>query len=75
MMPPHEKPLEAISSSDHDMVLASLERGQLAGLKRRPIARRRLTGLAWVVVWALRLYLIFMTVVVLYQVWLAQHQQ
>lgn len=74
-MTPHEKTVESISSSDHDMVLASLERGQLAGLKRRPIARRRLKGLARVVVWALRLYLIFMTVVVLYQVWLAQHQQ
>lgn len=74
-MTPHNKPVEAISSSDHDMVLASLERGQLAGLKRRPIARRRLTGLARFIVWALRLYLVFMTVVVLYQVWLSQHQQ
>jgi hypothetical protein len=74
MMSPREKAGELISSSDHDMVLASLERGQLAGLKRRPIARRRLTGLARVVVWALRLYLIFMTVVVLYQVWISQHQ-
>jgi hypothetical protein len=75
MMPPRENPGEAISSSDHEMVLASLERGQLSGLKRRPIARRRLTGLARFTVWALRLYLIFMTVVVLYQVWLSQHQQ
>jgi hypothetical protein len=74
-MTPHEKTVESISSSDHDMVLASLERGQLAGLKRRPIARRRLTGLTRLVVWALRLYLIFMTVVVLYQVWISQHQQ
>ncbi|HEX7546891.1 MAG TPA: hypothetical protein VF368_09195 [Gemmatimonadaceae bacterium] len=74
-MTPHEKTVESISSSDHDMVLASLERGQLAGLKRRPIARRRLTGLTRLVVWALRLYLIFMTVVVLYQVWISQHRQ
>ena len=74
-MTPNEKPLESISSSDHEMVLASLERGQLAGLTRRPIARRRLTGLTRVVVWALRLYLIFMTVVVLYQVWLSEHQK
>jgi hypothetical protein len=73
-MTPHEKTVEVISSTDHDMVLASLERGQLAGLKRRPIARRRLTGLARVVVWSLRLYLVFMTVVVLYQVWLSQRQ-
>ena len=57
------------------MVLSSLEPGQLAGLKRQPIARRRLTGLARIVVWSLRIYLLFMMAVVIYQVWLSQHQQ
>ena len=75
MVPQRDKAVESISATDHDLVLASLERGQLAGHKRLPIARRKLTGITRVAVWALRLYLIFMTAVVLYQVWLSEHQQ
>ena len=68
-MSPHDNTPEPITSAEQAMVLASLEPEQLAGLKRQPIARRRLTGLALIVVWSLRLYLLFMMVVVIYQVW------
>ena len=58
-----------ISSADESMVLASLEHDQLVGAKKHLIPRRHLKGPELVVLWSLRLYLLFMMAVVLYQVW------
>jgi hypothetical protein len=60
-----------IVPSNETWVLSSLEHDQLANAKKHPIPRRHLKGPELVVLWALRLYLIFMTAVVAYQVWIA----
>jgi len=59
------------SPSDQTWVLSSLEPDQLANSKKDPIPRRHLKGRELVVLWALRLYLLFMMSVVAYQVWIA----
>jgi hypothetical protein len=70
-MTPKEK--SVITSSDQEMVLTSLEPEQLAGLKKHLIPRRHLKGLEKFVMWSLRIYLLFMIVVVIYQVWASAH--
>jgi len=55
------------------LVLSSLEHDQLVRAKKHPIPRRHLKGPELLVLWALRLYLLFMMAVVAYQVWLAAH--
>jgi len=72
-MTPRDKGHSAVSASDEELVLRSLERDQLAGLKRRPIPRRHLSGSEALVIWSLRVYLVFMMVVVLYQVLTGTH--
>jgi len=57
--------------SDQTWVLSSLEHDQLANAKKHPIPRRHLKGPELLVLWALRLYLLFMMAVVGYQVWIA----
>jgi hypothetical protein len=57
--------------ADQAWVLSSLEPEQLVKAKKHPIPRRRLRGLELLVLWALRLYLLFMMAVVGYQVWIA----
>lgn len=57
--------------SDNSWVLLSLEHDQLARAKKHPIPRRRLKGAELVVLWGLRIYLLFMMAVVFYQVWTA----
>jgi hypothetical protein len=64
-----DKVHSSITSSDQELVLASLEPEQLAGLKKHLIPRRHLRGLEKFVIWSLRIYLLFMMVVVIYQVW------
>jgi hypothetical protein len=59
------------SPSDQTWVLSSLEHDQLVKAKKHPIPRRHLKGRELLVLWSLRLYLIFMMAVVGYQVWLA----
>ena len=61
------------SSSDQNWVLSSLEHGQLVKAKKRDIPRRRLKGHELLVLWALRIYLLFMMAVVAYQVLVAAH--
>ncbi len=56
---------------DQSWVLSSLEHDQLAKAKKHFIPRRRLKGRELVVLWGLRVYLIFMMAVVVYQVWVA----
>ena len=60
-----------ISSADETLVLSSLEHDQLVKAKKHLIPRRHLKGPELLVLWALRLYLLFMMAVVAYQVWIA----
>jgi hypothetical protein len=57
-----------VSSSDQSWVLSSLEHDQLVRAKKHHIPRRRLKGPELAVLWALRIYLLFMMAVVFYQV-------
>jgi hypothetical protein len=66
-----KKELPQLSASDQTWVLSSLEHDQLANAKKHPIPRRHLKGSELLVLWALRLYLLFMMAVVAYQVWVA----
>jgi len=60
-----------ISIADENLVLSSLEPDQLARAKKHLIPRRHLKGPELLVLWALRIYLLFMMAVVGYQVWIA----
>jgi hypothetical protein len=60
------------AASDQTWVLASLEHDQLVRAKKHFIPRRRLKGPELLILWALRLYLLFMMAVVAYQVWIAR---
>jgi hypothetical protein len=62
-----------IPTLDQTLVLSSLEHEQLVTVKRHPIPRRHLKGPELLILWSLRLYLLFMMAVVAYQVWLAAH--
>jgi hypothetical protein len=62
---------QSFSSADQDLVLSSLEHDQLARAKKHFIPRRMLKGPELVVLWGLRIYLLFMMAVVVYQVWTA----
>jgi hypothetical protein len=55
------------------LVLSSLEHDQLVRAKKHHIPRRILKGPELAVLWALRIYLLFMMAVVVYQVWTAAH--
>jgi hypothetical protein len=67
-MPSQDKGHIAITSSDQQLVLSSLEPEQLTGLKKHLIPRRHLNGPEKFVMWSL-----FMMVVVVYQVWTSGH--
>jgi len=60
-----------ISSADQKLALSSLEHDQLARAKKHFIPRRHLKGPELLVLWSLRIYLLFMMAVVGYQVWIA----
>jgi hypothetical protein len=62
---------DLVSATDRNLVLSSLEHGQLVKAKKQDIPRRHLKGLELVVLWALRSYLLFMMAVVVYQAWTA----
>jgi hypothetical protein len=53
-------------------VLQTLEHDQLVGVKRAAIPRRTLSGGELLIVWALRVYLVFMMAVVFWQAWTAR---
>jgi hypothetical protein len=56
--------------ADQTWVLSSLEHDQLVKAKKHAIPRRHLKGGELLVIWSLRVYLLFMMVVVAYQVWI-----
>jgi hypothetical protein len=60
-------------AADRNLVLSSLEHDQLVRAKKHHIPRRILKGQELAVLWALRVYLLFMMAVVVYQVWTAAH--
>jgi hypothetical protein len=72
-MPSKDKGHTSITSADQELVLSSLEPEQLARLKKHLIPRRHLNRLEKFVMWSLRIYLLFMIVVVIYQVWANLH--
>jgi hypothetical protein len=55
-------------SPDRELVLSSLELDQLAARKKQPIPRRQLRGFEKLLLWSLRIYVVFMIIVVIYQV-------
>jgi hypothetical protein len=71
-MPSKDKVHSTITSSDQQLVLSSLEPEQLALLKKHLIPRR-LKGPEKLVMWSLRIYLLLMMVVVVYQLWTSLH--
>ncbi len=60
-----------ITEEEVGWVLTNLERDQLVQEKSAPVPRRQLRGGELLLVWALRIYLIFMMVVVFWQAWTA----
>lgn len=55
-------------SRDQELVLSSLELDQLAAVKKQLIPRRRLRGFEKFLLWSLRIYVLLMIAVVVYQV-------
>lgn len=65
--------VEGSTLSDQDLVLSTLEPDQLAEARKQPVQRRRLKGRELLVLWFLRIYLLFMIAVVVYQAWTSAH--
>jgi len=63
------KPHYCLDVSEEELVLSTLEPGQLAEAKKVRVPRRHLKGRELAVLWFLRIYLIFMIAVVIYQAW------
>jgi len=59
----------SMNLSEEELVLSTLEPDQLAQAKKQRVPRRRLKGPELLVLWFLRIYLLFMIVVVIYQAW------
>jgi len=56
------------ATPDQELVLSSLELDQLAARKKQPTPRRHLRGFEKLLLWSLRIYVLFMIIVVIYQV-------
>ena len=68
-MPSKDKGHSSITSSDQELVLSSLEPRTTRRAEKAPDSQAHLRGLEKFVIWSLRIYLLFMMVVVIYQVW------
>jgi hypothetical protein len=62
-----------IDRAEQELVLSALEPDQLAEAKKQPVPRRRLKGPEILILWCLRIYLLFMIAVVIYQAWTGAH--
>jgi hypothetical protein len=58
-------------AAEHSLVVSTLEHDQLVKAKKQPILRRQLNKFEIGILWALRIYVIFMMIVVAYQFWIA----
>jgi hypothetical protein len=67
IMTPHTHTEEKFDRTEQELVLATLEPDQLAEAKKHRVPRRRLRRREMVILWALRIYLLFMIAVVIYQ--------
>jgi hypothetical protein len=65
---------EPADIEESQWVLSALEADQLVRAKRSQLPRKRITGVALGVMWLLRLYLLFMLIVIAYQVLHGQSQ-
>ncbi len=72
-MTPTEPHAIQVSPAAKDMVMSALEREQLTGMKKQILPKRKLTGVEVSVLWSLRIYLVFMVIVVMYKIWFAPH--
>jgi hypothetical protein len=70
---PEDREENSPVSPDQELVLSSLEPDQLAALKKKPIPRRHLRGFEKFLLWSLRIYVLFMIIVVIYQVLAGTH--
>lgn len=64
---------DSLTASDEELVLSALEPDQLAEAKKQRVPRRSLRKGELLVLWFLRVYLLFMIVVVVYQAWTGAH--
>ncbi len=62
---------ESADLAEQDLVLSALEPDQRAEAKKQRVPRRRLRGGELIVLWGLRVYVLFMLAVIVYQVWTA----
>jgi hypothetical protein len=62
-----------LDSAEEYLVLSSLEQDQLAQARKQSLPRRPLKRLEVFLLSSLRLYLLFMLAVVIYQVWTGAH--
>jgi hypothetical protein len=67
MVSKHTKIEEPLNVSEEELVLAALEPDQLAEAKKQRVPRRHLRGSELAILWFLRIYLLFMIAVVIYQ--------
>jgi hypothetical protein len=56
------------TNAEQDLVTHVLEQDQLSQAKKRPVPRKQLRGPELLVLWSLRVYVLFMIAVVVYQV-------
>jgi hypothetical protein len=60
---------QVLAAADQQLVLAELEPSQLAAVKKQHFPRRQLRGIETFFLWGLRIYVLFMVAVVIYQIW------
>ncbi len=68
-MAAEEEHRDLVDRLEQELVLSTLEPDQLAEAKKEHVPRRRLKGPELLVLWGLRIYLLFMIAVVIYQAW------
>ena len=68
-----ESDANPVSAQDSAWVMQSLEAGQLSSARAKHYPRRPLKPSETILFWGLRIYLLFMLGVVIYQAWAAAH--